>query len=98
MLSRKYLPSCKWSITSPLTDYYNCFRELLDSLSVADKPISMKSAIPHFIFTLGPEFEIIQNNFCIGNHPFRMECTGLPGLLSWYCADITLTQSILKAL
>ncbi len=29
----------------------------------------MKSAIHHFIFMLGLEFKMIQNNFCISNLP-----------------------------
>ena len=44
--------------------YYNRFHELLEELRDADEPISIKSAIRHFIFTLGSEFETIQNNSC----------------------------------
>ncbi len=47
--------------------YYNRFRELLDDLDQADDKISTKSAMRHFIFTLGTEFEAIQNNYHIGN-------------------------------
>jgi hypothetical protein len=50
-------------------NYYNCFEELLDDLLKANEPISTKSVIHQFIFTLGPEFETIQNNFRIGNLP-----------------------------
>ncbi len=39
---------------------------MLDELSDA-KPISTKSAMHHVIFTIGPEFETIQNMFQIGN-------------------------------
>jgi hypothetical protein len=49
--------------------YYNRFHDLLDDLLEGEEPISTKSAISHFIFTLGPEFETIQNNFRIGNLP-----------------------------
>ncbi len=44
-------------------DYYNHFYDLLDDLLEADEPISTKSVIHHFLFTLGPEFESIQNNY-----------------------------------
>jgi hypothetical protein len=46
-----------------IDQYYDCFHELLDDLQEADEPISTRSAIRHFIFTLGHEFEPIQNNF-----------------------------------
>ncbi len=42
---------------------------VLDDLNDAGDPISNRSAIRHFIFTLGPEFEAIQNNYHIGNLP-----------------------------
>jgi hypothetical protein len=63
-----------WSHTKRLSTetvdtYYNRFHDLLDELNEADEPISMKSAMRHFIFTLGPEFEAIQNYFRIGNLP-----------------------------
>jgi hypothetical protein len=38
-------------------------------LEDADEPIATKAAIRQFIFTLGPEFESIQNNFPIDNLP-----------------------------
>jgi len=52
--------SMKRSPTESLDAYYNRFQELLDDLVEADEPISTKSAIRHFLFTLGPEFESIQ--------------------------------------
>jgi hypothetical protein len=52
-----------------IDSYYNRFHELLEDLSNADEPIALKSAICQFVFTLGPEFETIQNNFRIGNLP-----------------------------
>ena len=61
--------------------YYNRFHELLDELSDADESISTKSAIRHFIFTLGPEFETIQNNFRIGNLPSQWNTQNWPTLL-----------------
>jgi len=61
-----------WSNTKHLSNetvdsYYNRFHDLLDDLLEGEEPISTKSAIRHFIFTLGPEFKTIQNNFRIGN-------------------------------
>jgi hypothetical protein len=44
-------------------DYYNRFHDLLDDLSEGDTVIPTFSAIKHFIFTLGPEFESLQNNY-----------------------------------
>jgi hypothetical protein len=44
-------------------DYYNRFHDLLDDLSEGDTVIPTSSAIRHFIFTLGPEFESLQNNY-----------------------------------
>jgi hypothetical protein len=49
--------------------YYLRFQELLEDLSEADKSISNKNAIRHFIFTLGSQFETIQNKYRLGNLP-----------------------------
>ncbi len=59
-----------------IDSYYNRFHDLLDDLSDADEPISTKSAMHHFIFTLGPEFETIQNNFHNGNLPSQLHKIG----------------------
>jgi hypothetical protein len=59
----------KHSLNESIDSYYNRFHELLDDLLEADGPIPMKSAIHHFIFMLGLEFKMIQNNFCICNLP-----------------------------
>jgi len=40
-----------------------------------------KSAIRHFIFTLGPEFETIQNNFHLGNLPAKWATQDWPSIL-----------------
>jgi hypothetical protein len=61
--------------------YYNRFQELLDDLAEADEPISTKSAIRHFLFTLGPEFESIQNNFRINNLPDAWKTQHWPSFL-----------------
>jgi hypothetical protein len=80
-----------WSNTKHLPNesvdnYYKRFHELLDDLNQADDPISLKSAIRHFIFTLGPKFEHIQNNFRIGNLPIEWRTQDWPTLLS-LCRD-----------
>ncbi len=63
-----------WSATKHNPDesidtYFNRFHELLDDLSEAEEPIPLKSAIRHFIFTLGTDFAAIQNNYRIGRLP-----------------------------
>lgn len=52
-----------------IDSYCDRFQELLEDLEDADEPIATKAAIRQFIFTLGPEFESIQNNFPIDNLP-----------------------------
>jgi hypothetical protein len=59
----------KRSSHETVDQYYNRFHDLLDDLQDAEETILTKSAIRHFIFTLGVEFEVIQNNFRIGNLP-----------------------------
>jgi hypothetical protein len=61
--------------------YFNRFHELLDDLNDATDPISPKSAVRHFIFTLGPEFETIQNNYRIGNLPSAWQTESWPDIL-----------------
>jgi hypothetical protein len=75
-----------WSQTKQLPSEtidgnYNRFHDLLDELSEAEDPISTKSAMHHFIFTLGTEFSTIQNNFCIGNLPPEWHTQDWPMLL-----------------
>jgi len=55
-------------------------------LSEAYESISTKSAIHHFIFTLGTEFDTIQNNFCLGNLPEAWETNDWPSILA-LCHD-----------
>jgi hypothetical protein len=50
-------------------------------LSEADEVISVKSAMRHFIFTLGSDFEAIQHNFRIGNLPTAWQTDDWPTLL-----------------
>jgi hypothetical protein len=67
--------------TESIDDYYNRFQELLEDLAEADEPISTKSAIRHFIFTLGSDFESIQNNFCLKNLPPKWDTQDWPSIL-----------------
>jgi hypothetical protein len=64
-----------------IDSYYNRFHEILEELSDSDEPISTKSAIRHFIFTLGTEFESIQHNYRIGNLPSQWMTQDWPTLL-----------------
>jgi len=68
-------------LSESIDSYYNRFHELLEDLSDADEPIALKSEIHQFVFTLGPEFETIQNNFCIGNLPSAWNTPDWPTLL-----------------
>jgi len=74
-----------WSNTKRLPNetidsYYNHFHQLLDDLSYADEPISTKSAIHHFIFTLGSDFEPVQNNFRPGSLPSEWTTLDWPSI------------------
>jgi len=66
--------------------YYDRFQEILEDLEEAEEPIATKAAIRQFIFTLGPEFENIQNNFRINNLPAEWNTQHWPTLLS-LCRD-----------
>ncbi len=54
-----------------IDDYYNRFCELLYEINGDVERIPLKDAMRHFIFTLGSEFETIQNNFRIDNQPTK---------------------------
>jgi hypothetical protein len=69
-----------------IDSYYNRFQELLEDLNDADEPIAIKTAICQFIFTLGPEFETIQNNICLGSLPIAWTTQDWPTLLT-LCQD-----------
>jgi len=62
-------------------DYYNRFQELLEELSEAEEPISTKSAIRQFIFTLGTEFEPLQHNYRLGSISSEWQTQDWPTLL-----------------
>jgi len=79
-------------------NYYNRFHELLDNLLEAEEPISTRSAMRHFIFTLGREFETIQKIFRIGNFPPEWHTQEWPALLV-FCRNYSNSlnsQTILK--
>jgi hypothetical protein len=61
--------------------YYNRFKELYDKIQDADGNIPTKLAVHHFIFTLGSEFEPIQNNFRLENLPIKWQTEDWPTLL-----------------
>jgi len=61
--------------------YYNRFKELYDEIQEADGNIPPKNAIRHFIFTLGSEFEPIQNNYRIENLPSKWHTEDWPTIL-----------------
>jgi len=65
--------------------YYNRFHELLDDLNDAYEPIATKSAIHHFIFTLGSDFDAVQNNFRLGNLPPEWTVQDWPSILVLCC-------------
>jgi len=67
-------------------EYYNHFHELLEDLADADEQISPKSAIRHFIFTLGSDFEALQNNFRLENLPAKWNTQDWPTILN-LCRD-----------
>ena len=79
-------------------NYYNHFHDLLDDLLEAEEPVSTKSAIRHFIFTLGSEFECIQNNYRIGNLPAEWNTQDWPTLLVLCCnySNSVNSQALLK--
>jgi len=65
-----------------LDSYYDRFQELLEDLADAEDPISTKAAMRQFIFTLGSDFDTIQNNFRINNLPQAWQTQDWPSLLT----------------
>jgi hypothetical protein len=57
MKTAEFWGTLKRSPYETVDEYYNRFHNLLDDLSDADTVIPTSSAIRHFIFTLGSEFE-----------------------------------------
>jgi len=62
-------------------DYYNRFQELLPDLDDAEEPIPKRSAIHHFLFTLGSEFEPFQHNYRLGTIAEEWKTQDWPTLL-----------------
>jgi len=60
---------------------YNRFKELFDEIQDAEGNFLVKNAIRHFIFTLGSEFEPIQNNLQIDNLPAKWQTMDWPTIL-----------------
>jgi len=71
----------KHHVNETINQYFHRFHELLDDLLEAEEPISTRSAIRQFIFTLGPEFEQIQNNYRINNLPSDWATQDWPTIL-----------------
>jgi hypothetical protein len=61
--------------------YYNRFHELLDEINDFRETVTKGDAIRYFIFTLGSNFESIQNNYCINNLPQAWITDDWPTLL-----------------
>jgi hypothetical protein len=78
--------STKRQLHETIDDYYNRFRELLYEISCGPDQISMQSAMQHFLFTLGSEFETIQNNYRLDNLPPKWKTTDWPTLF-FLCQD-----------
>ena len=78
--------SMKQLLSESINLSYDHFQELLEDLEDADEPIAPKAAIRQFIFTLGLEFESIQNNFLINNLPSEWKTQSWPTLLA-LCQD-----------
>jgi hypothetical protein len=62
-------------------DYYNRFHKLLDDVNDSRETVTKTDAIRHFIFTLGSDFESIQNSYCIDNLPADWKTDDWPTLL-----------------
>jgi hypothetical protein len=71
----------KHSNTESVDTYYNRFHELLDEVNDYREMIMKPDAIRHFIFTLGSDFDSIQNNYRIGNLPANWNTDDWPTLL-----------------
>jgi hypothetical protein len=71
----------KRSSSESVDDYYNRFHELLEELNETVETIPIKTAIRHFIFTLGTEFEPLQMNFRLGTLAPEWHTEDWPSLL-----------------
>jgi len=73
--------STKRMSSESIDDYYNRFCELLYETNGDQERIPLKDAMRHFVFTLGNEFDTIQNNFRIDNLPSKWHTDEWPTLL-----------------
>jgi hypothetical protein len=71
----------KCSHNESVDTYYTRFHELLDEINDSRKMISKNDAIRHFIFTLGTDFDSIQQNYRINNLPLSWQMDDWPSLL-----------------
>jgi hypothetical protein len=73
--------STKRMSSESIDDYYNRFCELLYKINGDQEHIPLKDAMRHFVFTLGNEFDTIQNHFRIDNLPSKWHTDEWPTLL-----------------
>jgi len=76
----------KRSNTESIDNYYNRFHELLDKVNDSRETITKSDAIHHFLFTLGSDFESIQNSYRIDNLPTGWKTDDWPTLVT-LCRD-----------
>jgi len=77
----EFWSSTKRKPSETIDVYYNRFQELLEEINASDIPIPTTIAMRHFLFTLGKEFEPIQNNYRIDNLPSAWKTTSWPSFL-----------------
>jgi len=71
----------KRNSTESVDEYYNRFQELLEEINEEIETISTKNAIQQFIFTLGEDFQPLQNNFRLGTVSEEWKTQDWPSLL-----------------
>jgi hypothetical protein len=71
----------KRATSESVDEYYNRFLELLEEINEEVETIPTKNAIRQFIFTLGDEFQPLQNNFCLGTISEEWKTQDWPSLL-----------------
>jgi hypothetical protein len=77
----KFWSKLKRSDSESVDNYYNRFQELLDEVNESRETISKQDAIRHFLFTLGSDFESIQNGYRLNNLPVAWQTEDWPSLL-----------------
>jgi hypothetical protein len=71
----------KRATSESVDEYYNRFLELLEEINEEVETIPTKNAIRQFIFTLGDEFQPLQNNFRLGTISDEWKTQDWPSLL-----------------